>query len=48
MVDVILVIIDNLIVLDVEYVEWKDVVVSLNFSNVENFVYQLVEVIDVL
>lgn len=39
MVDVILVIIDNLIVLDVEYVEWKDVVVSLNFSNVENFVY---------
>lgn len=39
-------IIDNLIALDVAYVEWKDAASSLNSSNVENFAYQLAEVID--
>lgn len=39
-------IIDNLIALDVEYAEWKDAAASLNPSNVENFAYQLAEVID--
>lgn len=39
-------IIDNLIALDVEYIEWKEAAASLNHSNVENFAYQLAEVID--
>ncbi len=47
-VDATLAIIDNLIALDVEYAEWKDAAASLNSSNVENFAYQLAEVIDAL
>ena len=41
-------IIDNLIAFDLEYAEWKEAATSLNDSNVENFAYQLAEVIDAL
>lgn len=40
--------IDNLIAFDIKYTHWQDIADSLNENNLENFAFQLAEIIDAL